>query len=70
LPLAPRPVRGEFLDRPNVRRTAIKTLVSLAVALGLMVVAAAPAFAADAPKTKAECEKSHMKWDATAKKCS
>ncbi|HET9936192.1 MAG TPA: hypothetical protein VFQ29_07055 [Methyloceanibacter sp.] len=48
----------------------MKTLVSLAVALGLVAAAAAPAFAADAPKTKAECEKSHMKWDATAKKCS
>ena len=48
----------------------MKTLVSLAVAFGLVAAAAAPAVAADAPKTKAECEKSHMKWDATAKKCS
>jgi ABC-type proline/glycine betaine transport system substrate-binding protein len=48
----------------------MKTLVSLAVALGLMAGAAVPAFAADAPKTKAECEKAHMKWDATTKKCS
>jgi len=38
--------------------------------LGLAAGAAAPAFAADSPKNKAECEKSHMKWDATAKKCS
>jgi hypothetical protein len=35
-----------------------------------LTAAAAPAFAADSPKTKAECEKAHMKWDATAKKCS
>ncbi|HKQ54548.1 MAG TPA: hypothetical protein VJT12_01545 [Methyloceanibacter sp.] len=48
----------------------MKTLVSLAVALGLVAAAAAPVLAADAPKTKAECEKAHMKWDATAKKCS
>jgi hypothetical protein len=48
----------------------MKTFVSLIVALGLAAGAAAPAFAADSPKNKAECEKSHMKWDATAKKCS
>ena len=48
----------------------MKKLVLLAVALGLTVGAAAPVFAADAPKTKGDCEKAHMKWDATAKKCS
>ena len=48
----------------------MKTLVSFAVALGLLVGAAAPSFAADAPKSKTECEKAHMKWDTTAKKCS
>ena len=47
----------------------MKTLFSLAVALGLMVGAAVPAFAADVPKSKADCEKAHMKWDATTKKC-
>ena len=48
----------------------MKTFVSFVVALGLAAGAAAPAFAADSPKNKADCEKSHMKWDATAKKCS
>jgi len=31
--------------------------------------ATAPAFAAG-PKTKADCEKAHMKWDDSTKKCS
>lgn len=48
----------------------MKTLVSFAVALGLLAGAAAPAFAAETPKTKAECEKAHMKWDDASKKCS
>src|SRR5262245_66668463 len=59
---APRPAK--------CKENAMKTLVSLAVAFGLVAAAAAPVLAADAPKTKAECEKAHMKWDATAKKCS
>jgi hypothetical protein len=45
--------------------------VPVLVALGLAVAFIAPASAADkAPTTKAACEKAHMKWDATAKKCS
>ena len=48
----------------------MKTLVSIVVALGLVAGATAPAFAADAPKTKADCEKAKMKWDDTGKKCS
>ncbi len=48
----------------------MKTFVSVIVALGLAIGATAPAFAADAPKTKAACEKAKMKWDDTAKKCS
>ncbi len=48
----------------------MKTLVSMIVALGLAAAFTAPAFAADAPKTKADCEKAKMKWDDTAKKCS
>ncbi len=48
----------------------MKNLVSLVVALGLVAGAAAPAFAAETPKTKADCEKAHMKWDDAAKKCS
>jgi hypothetical protein len=44
-------------------------LISAAVALGLALGMAAPAFAADAPKDKAGCEKAHMKWDDATKKC-
>jgi hypothetical protein len=49
----------------------IKTLLSSAVAASLFLAVAAPvAFAADAPKTKAACEKvANMKWDATTKTC-
>jgi len=47
----------------------MKTLVSI-ITLGLAVAFAAPAFAADkAPTSKSACEKAHMTWDATAKKC-
>ena len=47
----------------------MKTLVLFAVAFGLIVGAAAPVFAGE-PKTKADCEKAHMKWDDATKKCS
>jgi hypothetical protein len=47
----------------------MKTLVSLVVALGVVAGVTVPAFA-KAPTTQAACEKAHMKWDATAKKCS
>jgi hypothetical protein len=46
----------------------MKTLVSVVVALGVIAGVSAPAFA-KVPKTQAACEKAHMKWDATAKKC-
>jgi hypothetical protein len=52
----------------TVRRNAMKTAIMLAVALGIAAGATAPAFAAN-PKTKADCEKAHMKWDDAAKKC-
>jgi ABC-type proline/glycine betaine transport system substrate-binding protein len=45
-------------------------LVNAALAAGFLLVVAAPAFAADAPKTKAECTKAKMKWDAAKKTCS
>ncbi len=48
----------------------MKSLVSMIVALGLAVAFTAPTFAADAPKTKADCEKAKMNWDDAAKKCS
>ena len=40
----------------------MKNLVSVLVALGLAIGFAGAAFAADAPKTKADCEKAKMKW--------
>jgi hypothetical protein len=47
----------------------MKTLVSI-ITLSLAVAFAAPAFAAEkVPTTKSGCEKAHMTWDATAKKC-
>jgi hypothetical protein len=49
---------------------SMKSFVSIIVALGLAVAFTAPAFAADPPATKADCEKAKMKWDDTAKKCS
>ena len=43
-------------------------ILSTAIVAALVVAAAAPAFAADAPKTKAECEKmKDMKWDDATK---
>jgi len=44
-------------------------LVSLIVALGVVAGIVTPTFAAE-PKTKADCEKAHMKWNDTTKKCS
>jgi hypothetical protein len=48
----------------------MKNIISMIVALGLAVAVTAPAFAADPPATKADCEKAKMKWDDAAKKCS
>ena len=45
-------------------------IFSTAIVAGLLVGITAPAFAADAPKTKKECAKlADMKWDATTKAC-
>ena len=49
--------------------TPMRTLLSI-IAFSLIVAVTAPAFAGGTPKTMAACEKAHMKWDATAKKCS
>ena len=48
---------------------SMKKLLTVLVALGVAVSFMTPTFAAP-PKTKAECEKAHMKWDAAAKTCS
>ena len=46
------------------------TLITIAVFAALLLIFTDPAFAADAPKTKAECEKmKDMKWDDATKAC-
>lgn len=47
----------------------MRNLASMIVALGLAVTFTTPTLAADTPKSKAACEKAHMKWDDTAKTC-
>lgn len=47
----------------------MKTLVTVLVAIGVIAGTVAPTLAADY-KTKASCEKHHMKWDAATKACS
>jgi hypothetical protein len=45
-------------------------ILSTAIIAGLLLAVSAPAFAADAPKTKADCEKTKdMKWDDAKKAC-
>ena len=45
-------------------------ILSTAIIAGLLFAVSAPAFAADAPKTKADCEKmKDMKWDDAKKAC-
>ena len=45
-------------------------ILSAALVAGLLLAVSAPAFATDAPKTKADCEKTKdMKWDDAGKKC-
>ncbi len=48
----------------------MSNILSTTIVASLLFVFAAPAFAADAPKTKAECEKlTDMKWDSKTKTC-
>jgi len=44
----------------------MRAIFATMIILGL---AAAPALAGDAPKTKADCEKAGMKWDETTQSC-
>ena len=45
-------------------------ILSTAIIAGLLFAVTVPAFAADAPKTKADCEKAKdMKWDDAKKVC-
>jgi hypothetical protein len=55
--------RSSFKEIPMVK------VVNAAIAASFLLVVAAPAFAADAPKTEKACKKAKMKWDATAKTC-
>ena len=45
-------------------------ILSAAIVAGLLFAVTAPAFAADEPKAKADCEKmKDMKWDDAKKAC-
>ena len=45
-------------------------ILNTAIVAGFLFGITAPAFAADAPKTKAECAKmTDMKWDSATKAC-
>ena len=45
-------------------------IMSATIIAGLLFAVTGPAFAADAPKTKADCEKmANMKWDDAKKVC-
>ncbi len=44
-------------------------IFSTAIIAGLLVAFAAPAFAADDPPTKADCEQQGMTWDEASGKC-
>jgi ABC-type proline/glycine betaine transport system substrate-binding protein len=46
----------------------MKTL-SLAVITGLLLAISVPAFAQDAPKTKADCDKAKGSWDEKTMTC-
>lgn len=63
---------SSYLTRGSVAflgEASMKKLVTALVALGLVAGCVAPTLAAE-HKTKASCEKAHMKWDASTKTCS
>jgi hypothetical protein len=66
----PQEIGGEKNPKRCRGARPMKKFVMMIVALGLAAAFAGPTFAADAPKTKADCEKAKMKWDDTTKKCS
>lgn len=47
---------------------SVKVLTTAIIA-GLLVAFSAPAFAADDPVTKADCEQQGLKWDEASGKC-
>ena len=63
-------VRNAESKPDKQRRINVIEILSTAIVAALVVAATTPAFAADAPKTKAECEKmKEMKWDDAMKAC-
>jgi len=44
-------------------------VLTTAIIAGLLVAFSAPAFAADEPVTKADCEQQGLKWDEASGKC-
>jgi hypothetical protein len=44
-------------------------VLTTAIIAGLLVAFSAPAFAADDPVTKADCEQQGLKWDEASGKC-
>jgi hypothetical protein len=48
----------------------VSKAIRIAIIAGILSAVSAPVFAADPPKTKAECEKmTDMKWDDAKKAC-
>jgi hypothetical protein len=56
---------------PKTREVLIMStrLLNIAVISGLLLATTVPAFAADEPKTKADCDKAKGKWDDNTSKC-
>jgi len=44
-------------------------LLNVAIISGILLATAAPVFAADEPKTKADCDKAKGTWDDKTSKC-
>ena len=67
---AERNVRSGWGRRSHLEGNTMSKIFSTAIVAGLLFSITAPAFAADAPKTKAECKKlTDMKWDSATKSC-
>ena len=67
---AERNVPSGLGKHPHSEGNKMSKILSTAIVAGILFSITAPAFAADAPKTKAECKKlTDMKWDATTKTC-
>jgi hypothetical protein len=67
---AERNVRSGLGKHPHSEGDQLSKILSAAIVAGLLFGITAPAFAADPPKTKAECKKlTDMKWDSATKAC-